>query len=198
MALKGLRIGLGLTGSHCTIPNLWPVLEEMVAMEAEIYPILSPSVKDTDTRYGQAENLKARLRRLCGREPLTDLVDVEPIGSKRLLDVMAVAPCTGNTLAKLAHGISDTPVTFACKAHLRNQRPVVLAISTNDGLSGNATNLAALLRRKYYYFVPFGQDDPDNKANSLVARMELLPATIEAALSGRQLQPLLLERPSGA
>ena len=192
MGLKGVRIGWGFTGSHCTIPVLWPILAEIVAMGAEVFPILSPAVLATDTRYGRAEEIRTRLQELCGREPWTDLVSIEPIGSKRLLDVMVVAPCTGNTLAKLAHGLSDTPVTFACKAHLRNQRPVVLALSTNDGLSGNATNLAALLRRKYYYFVPFGQDDPENKPNSLVARMEFLPATIEAALAGRQLQPVLL------
>jgi len=122
-----------------------------------------------------------------------ELVSVEGIGPMKLLDVMAVAPCTGNTLAKLAHGISDTSVTLACKAHLRNQRPVVVAISTNDGLSGNCANLAILLGRKHYFFVPFGQDSPETKINSLVARLELLPATIEAALAGSQLEPLLLE-----
>ncbi|NLG84170.1 MAG: dipicolinate synthase subunit B [Firmicutes bacterium] len=197
MGLKGIRIGWGFTGSHCTIPALWPVLSEIVTTGAEVFPILSPAVLTTDTRFGRAAEIGTRLRELCGHEPWTDLVSVEPIGSQRLLDVMVVAPCTGNTLAKLAHGISDTTVTFACKAHLRNQRPVVLAISTNDGLSGNVTNLATLLRRKHYYFVPFGQDDPENKPNSLIAKMELLPATIEAALAGRQLQPVLTGFPPG-
>ena len=195
VALNGIKIGFALTGSHCTIPKVWAALEALLAKGAEIFPILSRSVMETDTKFGRAAEIRARLTGICGREPWTDLVSVEPIGPRRLLDVMVVAPCTGNTLAKLAQGISDTPATLACKAHLRNQRPVVLAISTNDGLSGNAPNLASLLGRKQYFFVPFGQDSPAAKTCSLQAKMELLPEAIEAALEGRQLEPLLIEHP---
>lgn len=195
MSLHGVRIGLAMTGSHCTIPRVWAAVEEMLARGADLYPILSVAVAQTDTRFGRAADIRRRLAELCGREPWTEIVQVELIGPKRLLDVMVVAPCTGNTLAKLALGISDTPVTMACKAHLRNQRPVVLAISTNDALSGNAANLATLLRRRYYYFVPFGQDNPEVKAGSLSARMDLLPAAVEASLEGRQLEPILVEYP---
>lgn len=191
MNLKNVRIGFAMTGSHCTIPLIWPILERLLAEGAEILPIISEAVARTDTRFGRAGEIRARLEELTGREAWTQIVQVETIGPKKLLDVMTVAPCTGNTLAKLALGISDTAVTMACKAHLRNERPVVLAVSTNDGLAGNATNLAALMRRKYYYFVPFGQDNPEAKSNSLVARLELLPETIAAALAGRQLQPVL-------
>ncbi|MGE5599226.1 MAG: dipicolinate synthase subunit B [Bacteroidota bacterium] len=191
MGLADKKIGIALTGSHCTIPSIWATLEAIAAQGAELYPIVSAAVMNTDTRFGRAAEVMARLTEICGRPPWTDLASVEGIGPGRLLDVLAVAPCTGNTLAKLANGISDTPVTLACKAHLRNQRPVVLAVSTNDGLSGNAVNIGLLLARKHYYFVPFGQDAPEVKANSLVAKVELLPATIEAALEGRQLEPLL-------
>ncbi|MGE5549321.1 MAG: dipicolinate synthase subunit B [Bacteroidota bacterium] len=194
MDLAGKRIGFALTGSHCTIPAIWPILDVVAAKGAELFPILSASVAQTDTRFGRAAEVVARFTKVCGRQPWTDLVSVEGIGPHGLLDVMVVAPCTGNTLAKLANGISDTPVTLACKAHLRNQRPVVIAISTNDGLSGNMVNLAALLGRKHYYFVPFGQDSPETKANSLVAKLELLPAAIEAALDGKQLEPLLIAK----
>lgn len=193
MNLAGIKIGFALTGSHCTIPTIWPALEELIESGAEVFPILSEAVQRTDTRYGKADEIRDRLIELCGRQPWVDLVSVEPIGPKRLLDIMVVAPCTGNTLAKLAHGISDTPVSMACKAHLRNQRPVVIAISTNDGLAGNAANLAALLTRKHFYFVPFGQDTPATKVNSLLAKMELIPATVELALQGRQIEPILVE-----
>lgn len=194
MELSGLHIGFAMTGSHCTIPAIWPVLEALLAKGAEIIPVISAAVAQTDTRFGRAADVVARFTKACGRPPWCDLVSVEGIGPRGLLDVMVVAPCTGNTLAKLANGISDTPVTLACKAHLRNERPVVIALSTNDGLSGNAVNLAVLLGRRNYYFVPFGQDSPENKVNSLVAKLELLPATIEAALDGRQLEPLLVAK----
>ena len=158
MDLSGRHIGFALTGSHCTIPVIWPVLDDLLAKGADIFPIISNSVARTDTRFGRASEIVARFTKVCGRQPWCDLVSVEGIGPRSLLDVMVVAPCTGNTLAKLAHGISDTPVTLACKAHLRNERPVVIALSTNDGLSGNAVNLATLLGRRNYYFVPFGQE----------------------------------------
>ncbi|MGE5527657.1 MAG: dipicolinate synthase subunit B [Patescibacteria group bacterium] len=195
MSLAGIRLGFAMTGSHCTIPGVWSALEAILAAGADVYPILSRSVDETDTRFGKASEIRERLAALCGREPWSSQVSVEAIGPKSLLDVLAVAPCTGNTLAKLAHGISDTVVTLACKAQHRNQRPIVLAVSTNDGLSGNAVSLGILLNRKCYYFVPFGQDNPEGKTNSLLARMDLLPDAIEAALAGRQLEPLLIEHP---
>ena len=145
-----------------------------------------------DGRHAAAEEHRAALTRICGTAPRTTLREVEPIGPKKLLDLLVIAPCTGNTLAKLAAGIADGPVTFACKAHLRNGRPVLVAVSTNDGLGAAAQNIGALLNRKHSYFVPFGQDDPAAKPNSLKADLGLLEDTIAAALEGRQLQPVLL------
>lgn len=192
MRFSGMKIGFGFTGSHCTIGQVLPVLQLLKDEGAEILPIFSNTVQTTDTRFGTAEDLWNDVIRITGKEPLTNLVQVEPIGPQRLIEVLIVAPCTGSTLAKIAQGISDTPVTLACKAHLRNNCPVVLAISTNDALSANAQNLAALLNRKNVYFVPFGQDAPATKQNSLVARMELLPETVLEALNNRQIQPVLI------
>ncbi len=192
MQLAGVRIGIGLTGSHCTIPEVIPEIKRLKQEGADLYPILSPAVLETDTRFGKAEDLQKTLTTITGRKPWYTLVEVEPIGPKKLLDVMVVAPCTGTTLSRLAMGISDTAVTLACKAHLRNGRPVVVAISTNDGLGANLHNVATMLNRKYIYFVPFGQDDPEGKPRSLVARMELLCETIVAALRGEQIQPVIL------
>lgn len=192
MKFDSLKIGFALTGSHCTIPDVWSVLRSLVDDGADIYPIVSESVRNTSTRFGTAESVLNRLQENTGRFPWMSLVEVEPIGPKKLLDILVVAPCTGTTLAKLALGISDSVVTLACKAHLRNNRPIVLAVATNDALAGNATNIGILLNKKNIYFVPFRQDNPELKEYSLVARLEMLPATIEAALRGKQLQPLLL------
>jgi dipicolinate synthase subunit B len=185
------RLGFAICGSFCTFDAILPVLRELTETY-EVWPILSPAAAETDTRFGLASRFLAQVRELCGREPILRLEEAEPIGPKGLLDVLAVAPCTGNTLAKLASGVADTSVTFACKAQLRNARPIVLAVSTNDGLAAGAANLGLLLNRKHYYFVPFRQDDPLGKPTSLVADYTLLPETVEAALAGRQLQPLLL------
>jgi len=163
-----------------------------VAEGADILPVVSETVATTETRFGTPEMWLNRLHEITGKRPIRRVVDAEPIGPQKLLDVMVVAPCTGNTMAKLANGIIDTTVVMACKAHLRNQRPVVLSISTNDGLSMNAKNLGILLNTRNIYFVPFGQDNPDTKPNSLDSDLSLLVPTIEAALSGRQLQPILL------
>lgn len=192
MRFSGIKIGFGLTGSHCTIAQVLPMLQLLKDEGAELLPIFSKAVQKTDTRFGKADDLRDDVTRITGKEPLTDLVEVEPIGPQRLIEVMVIAPCTGSTLAKIAQGISDTPVTLACKAHLRNNRPVVLAISTNDALSANAQSLATLLNRKNVYFVPFGQDAPTTKQSSMVARMDLLPETILEALNNRQLQPLII------
>lgn len=193
MKFEALKVGFALTGSHCTIPEVWDVLKSLVDEGAEVYPIVSESVRSTNTRFGTAESVLNKLQEVTGRFPWMTLVEVEPIGPKRLLDVMVVAPCTGTTLAKLTMGISDTTVTLACKAHLRNNRPVILAVSTNDALSGNAPNIGALLCKKNVYFVPFHQDNPETKETSLVACLERLPDTILAALKGKQIQPLLCQ-----
>ncbi|MDR2514727.1 MAG: dipicolinate synthase subunit B [Christensenellaceae bacterium] len=184
-------IGFALTGSHCTLEETLPLMRKLIARGYALLPILSPAVTGTDTRFGSAAHWKEELTKITGAEPILTIAQAEPIGPKGLLDALVVAPCTGNTLAKLANGISDGPVLMAVKAQLRNERPVILAVSTNDGLSGNAQNLGKLLVRRHLYFVPFGQDDPAGKPASLVAKMERIPETIEAALQGRQLQPLL-------
>ena len=186
-----MTIGFALCGSFCTYSQVIPIMGTL-AKKYDIIPILSPAAAGTDTRFGAAEEHIKSISDICGRPPLTTLTEVEPIGPKRLLDALVIAPCTGNTLAKLSHGIADTAVTMAAKSHLRNGRPVVVAISTNDALSGAAENIGRLLNRKHYYFVPFGQDDPAGKPASMVAHFDRLPAALEAALQGQQIQPLLL------
>lgn len=186
-----MNIGFGLCGSFCTYASVFPVMEELAKIH-QITPILSLAAAGTDTRFGNAQEHIKRLTDICGKPPLTTLVEAEPIGPKRLLDILVIAPCTGNTLAKLAHGIADTPVTMAAKSHLRNGRPVLIGISTNDALSGAAENIGRLLNRKHYYFVPFGQDDAFGKPCSMVAKFEKLPQALRAAAEGYQLQPLLV------
>lgn len=188
-----IRLGLALTGSFCTFSRVIAVLEDMLQTgEYEVTPILSTHAATMDTRFGTAKELRDRLLLLTGKPVIDTIQAAEPIGPKGLLDVLVVAPCTGNTLAKLAHSITDTPVTMAVKSHLRCDRPVVLAISTNDGLAGTAVNLGTLLGRRHYYFVPFGQDAPTAKPRSLVADMERIPQTVQAARRGEQIQPILL------
>ena len=186
-----MNIGFALCGSFCTYSQVLPVMEEL-AKEYDIVPILSPAAAGTDTRFGAAEEHIKAITAICGRSPLTTLAEVEPIGPKKLLDALVIAPCTGNTLAKLSHGIADTSVTMAAKSHLRNGRPVVVAISTNDALSGAAENIGKLLNRKHYYFVPFGQDDPEKKPTSIVADFSKIPDALKWALDGKQIQPILL------
>lgn len=186
-----MNIGFALCGSFCTYASVFPIME-LLAKSHDLIPILSPAAAGTDTRFGTAQKHYARLTEICGKKPLTTLTDVEPIGPKRMLDILVIAPCTGNTLAKLAHGIADTPVTMAAKSHLRNGRPVLIGISTNDALSGAAENIGRLLNRKNYYFVPFGQDDPFGKPCSMVAKFDKLPQALRAAQEGYQLQPLLV------
>ena len=189
--LTGTRIGCAMTGSFCTFKAVFEAWEALAATGAELTPILSFNAATMDTRFGLAEQTRERLREITGREPLRTLAQVEPIGPKKLLDALVVAPCTGNTLAKLAAGIADTPVTLAAKSHLRNGRPVVIAVSSNDALGQNAQNLGRLLSTRNMFFVPFQQDDPLGKPNSLVARFEKLPETLAMALEGRQIQPLM-------
>lgn len=186
------RIGFALCGSYCTYGKAMNALEQVAARWQEVIPIVSEAGVVTDTRFGQAHTWLMEMERICGRKPLTSISEVEPIGPKKLLDALVVCPCTGNTLGKLAHGIADTAVTMAVKSHLRNGRPVILAVSTNDGLGTAAENIGKLLARRDYYFVPFRQDDPEGKPRSLVAEFEMVPRTVTAALAGKQIQPVLL------
>jgi len=193
MQFDGLKIGFAITGSHCTIQEVMKVMKRMVDEGADVTPIISYSVESMDTRFGKAEDWKQQLREITNRESIQTIPDAEPIGPKKMFDCVVIAPCTGNTLAKLANGITDTPVLMASKSHLRNQMPLVLAISTNDGLGINARNIGTLLITKNIYLVPFGQDNPQVKANSLVAHMDKVPETILMACTGKQIQPVLLD-----
>ena len=186
-----MTVGFALCGSFCTYDRIFPVMERLTK-SYDIIPISSQSAYTTDSRFGTADDHIAKAEAICGKPPLHTLAEVEPIGPKRLLDALVIAPCTGNTLAKLAHSIADGPVTMAAKSHLRNGRPVVVAISTNDALGGAAENIGKLLARKHYFFVPFGQDDAFGKPTSVVADFSKIPQTLEQALEGKQLQPLLL------
>lgn len=186
-----MNIGFALCGSFCTYEKVFPVMQEL-AKRHNVIPIFSAAAYGTDTRFGTAQEHIRRAAAICGKEPLHTIAQVEPIGPKKMLDVLVIAPCTGNTLAKLAHSIADTPVTMAVKSHLRNGRPVVIGISTNDALAGAAENIGKLLGRRNYYFIPFGQDDPMNKPTSMVADFRRLEETVMAAAQGQQMQPMLI------
>ena len=186
-----MTVGFALCGSFCTYDQIFPVIEEL-AQKYDIIPILSGISGKADTRFGTAQSHWETICTITGRQPLTTIPEVEPIGPKKLLDALIIAPCTGNTLAKLAHSIADTSVTMAAKSHLRNGRPVLIAVSTNDALAGAAENIGRLMSRRNYYFVPFGQDDPQKKPTSMVADFKKIPQALEAALEGRQIQPILL------
>ena len=186
-----MKIGFAMCGSFCTFSQVFPVMQQLAGAHT-LVPIFSPAVMATDSRFGTAQAHWQQAAAICGREPICSIAQAEPIGPKKLLDVLVIAPCTGNTLGKLSHGIADTAVTMAAKSHLRNGRPVVLAISTNDGLAGAAENIGRLLGRRHFYFVPFRQDAPAGKPASLVADFSLLPAAVAQAAAGVQLQPMLL------
>lgn len=199
MDLKGIRIGCVMTGSFCTFEKAFLSFEALVQAGAELFPIMSENAYALDTRFGTAVSMRERFESITGKPIWHTLQAVEPIGPKKLLDIVLVAPCTGNTLAKLAGGNCDTPAAMATKSHLRNGRPVVFAVSTNDGLGRSAKNIGALLEMKHIFFVPFRQDDCIQKPNSLVSTMELVPATLAEALENRQIQPVLLpSRPVSA
>lgn len=186
-----MKLGFALCGSFCTYDRVFPVMEAL-RQGNNILPIFSEAAYTTGSRFGTAEEHIARAEAICGTPPLHTLASVEPIGPKKLLDALIIAPCTGNTLAKLAHSIADGPVTMAAKSHLRNGRPVIIAVSTNDALAGAAENIGKLLGRKHFYFVPFGQDDPIGKPTSMVADFSKIPQTLALAMDGKQLQPMLL------
>lgn len=192
--LKGKTIGWGLTGSHCTFEETMPQIKRLVEAGARVIPVVSHTVMTTDTRFGTSASWQQQLLEITGEKIISTIPEAEPLGPSKLFDAMVIAPCTGNTTSRLANAITDSAVLMAAKATMRNLRPVVVAISTNDGLGLNFSNIAKLLNAKNIYFVPFGQDAPEKKPNSLVARMDLIKETCEAALAGKQLQPLLIER----
>ena len=186
-----IRVGFALTGSFCTHARVLSVMETMRDEGFALTPILSFNAGAMDTRFGTADELRKRLLEICGKPPIDTIEAAEPVGPKALFDLLAVAPCTGNTIAKLANGITDTPVLMAAKAHLRNNKPLLISISTNDALGMNMKNIGLLLNAKHIYFIPFGQDNPEKKPNSMIAHTDLLIPSIEAALDGRQYQPII-------
>ncbi len=191
LKLSGLKIGIAVCGSFCTFEKVFEQMKELIDLGCDLTPIMSYNAYSTSTRFGTAQENAARLYEITGKTILHDITTTEPIGPKRMFDVLVVAPCTGNTLAKLALGITDTPVCLAVKSHLRNQRPVVIAVSTNDALSGSAKNIGALRNYRNLYFVPLRQDDPETKPFSMVADFTRIPDTIAEALDGRQIQPMV-------
>lgn len=186
-------IGFAMCGSFCTFDKVLAQLQILKETYPNIIPILSETSHETDNRFGTAEDFTHRMEDICGTRVLSSLTAVEPIGPREMLDALVIAPCTGNTIAKLANGVADSSVTLAAKAHLRNEAPIVVAVSTNDGLGGNAANIGKLLARKHFYFVPFGQDDHVHKPCSLVADFTKIADTLSMALEGRQIQPVLLK-----
>ncbi len=191
--MHGLTAGYALCGSFCTIADSVKQIEKLTSSNIKVIPIMSEVVYNTDNRFNKADELREKIKLLTGNEIIHTITGAEPIGPKKLLDILIVSPCTGNTLAKIANGITDSSVTMAVKAHLRNNRPVVLAIATNDALGGSAVNIGKLLNTKNIYFVPFGQDDPIGKNNSLIADFDKTLETIFAAINGEQLQPILIK-----
>jgi len=192
--LKGKTIGWGVCGSHCSYEEVLPQVEAVLAEGAKVVPVLSTAAATTETRFGTPASLAAALKELTGFDPITTIVGAEPTGQQKRFDAFVIAPCTGNTLAKLANAITDSPVLMAAKGTLRNWRPVVIAISTNDALGNNAQNLGVLLNARNVYFVPFGQDNPEAKPASCVAAFDRITETVIAALEHRQIQPVLIER----
>ncbi|MEK5443079.1 MULTISPECIES: dipicolinate synthase subunit B [unclassified Fredinandcohnia] len=193
-SLKGKRIGFGLTGSHCTYDAVFPEIVRLVDEGAEVIPVVSWTVQSTNTRFGEGAEWIERIEKATGNKAIDSIVKAEPLGPKIPLDCMVIAPLTGNSMSKFANALTDSPVLMAAKATLRNQSPVVLGISTNDALGLNGVNLMRLMATKNIYFIPYGQDAPTKKPNSMVARMTMLRDTVAAAIEGKQLQPVIVER----
>jgi dipicolinate synthase subunit B len=194
MGNLNVNVGFAFTGSFCTHGDVIKVLQDLVNEGAQVTPIVSESVKNWDTRFGAAKDFLEKIQVITGKKVLSSIVEVEPIGPKSLLDIMVVAPCTGNTMSKIANGITDTPVTMAVKSHLRNQKPALLSLATNDALGGSSKNLGVLMNSKNIYFVPFYQDDPTKKPNSMIASLELLKPALYKALEGKQIEPVVISR----
>ena len=186
-----MNIGFAMCGSFCTFDKVFPIME-FLSRDYTLHPVFSDASYSIDSRFGRAVEHIQLAEEICGNRVIHAIAQAEPIGPKKLFDALVIAPCTGNTLAKLAHGIADTPVTMAAKSHLRNGRPVIIAVSTNDALGAAAENIGKLLARKHYYFVPFRQDDAEGKPTSMVADFTKIPPTLAQALEGRQIQPIIL------
>jgi dipicolinate synthase subunit B len=191
--MENKRVGFAVCGSFCTHKSVIKQMEVLKQQDYDIIPIVSPIVYETDTRFGEAETFIKTIEEICNKKCIHTVKDAEPIGPKQLLDILLIAPCTGNTLGKLACGITDTSVTMAAKAHLRNERPLIIAPSTNDALGASAKNIGLLLNCKNVFFVPFKQDMPESKHNSCISDFSLIPQSIAAALKGQQLQPILIQ-----
>ncbi|MGE6378113.1 dipicolinate synthase subunit B [Peribacillus muralis] len=194
MSLQGKRIGFGLTGSHCTYDEVFPEIEKLVNEGAEVIPIVTSTVQNTETRFGKGDDWVERIEKLTGNRVVDTIVKAEPLGPKLPLDCMVIAPLTGNSMSKMANALTDSPVLMAAKATMRNHRPVVVAISTNDALGLNGVNLMRLMAAKDIYFVPYGQDNPIGKPSSMVARMSMIRDTIISALEREQIQPVIVEK----
>lgn len=192
MTLEGKRIGFGITASHCTYEATFPQLERLMELKADVVPIVTYTVRTTDTKFGKAKDHVERIESITGKKVITTMPEAEPLGPKYPLDCMVIAPLTGNSMSRFANGITDSPVLMAAKATMRNQSPVVLGISTNDALGLNGVNLMRLMAAKLVYFVPYGQDQPYSKPNSLVSDLSLLPETVSSALDYEQLQPVIV------
>lgn len=192
MTVNGRNVGFALTGSFCTYDRIFPEIEKLIGEKANLYSIFSYQAQNTDSRFGNAEEFLKKAEEITGKKPVTTIVEAEKFGPSNILDILIIAPCTGNTLAKLACGITDSPVLMAAKGHLRNCKPVVLAVATNDALSANLKNIGVLINTKNIYFVPFGQDNFQTKPYSMVAHFDLILPTILEALQGKQFQPILL------
>ena len=188
--MQKIKAGFALCGSFCTFSQVIPQIQTLVDSDIDVFPIMSETAYSTDTRFGKAESFRAKIEEICGKSVIHTLTSAEPIGPKKILDVLVVAPCTGNTLSKLALGITDTPVTLAAKAHLRNQRPVVIAVSSNDALAATGKNIGLLMNTKNIYFVPMKQDDAVGKPTSVVAKFDLIKDSVFSALYGTQIQPI--------
>lgn len=189
--MKGKKIAVAVTGSFCTYEKVFRALEALQEEGAELQTIFSDAAQTIDSRFGKAGQFIERARKITGREPMLSIAQAEPIGPKSLMDLLILMPCTGNSIAKLANGITDTPALMAAKAHLRNEKPLLVAISTNDALGMNMKNIGLLLNTKHIYFVPFKQDNPQKKPNSMIASLEYVIPAAEAALDGRQYQPII-------
>lgn len=191
MTLNGLNIGIAFTGSFCTYKAAIEETKHMAEEGAQLYPIMSFQSQQIDSRFGKSDDFQTQIEDICGRKIINSIEAAEPIGPNGFLDILIIMPCTGNTIAKLANGITDSPVLMAAKAHMRNEKPLLISVSTNDALGMNFKNIGLLMNCKHIYFVPFGQDAPKKKPNSMIAHIDLLIPAAKAALEGRQLQPVI-------
>ncbi|NLM13478.1 MAG: dipicolinate synthase subunit B [Epulopiscium sp.] len=192
-SLKGVRIGFALCGSYCTYDTVIPEMQKLIDEGAEVFPIMSHNAYTTDTRFGKAQEHIDKIEKMTGKKIIKTIVEAEPLGPQNIIDILVIAPCTGNTIAKLANAITDTAVLMSAKTLLRNKKPVVIALATNDGLGMNMKNIGMLMNTKNIYFVPMGQDNYEKKPNSIMSDMSLILKTVQKALIGEQLQPVIID-----